>query len=78
MIILEHSFEGPFSTGCYEVTFPGGRKCKVGGKQASMISLILSGYQFREDFHPLGAFTGESLEPGLAAVKVVTEGNDPG
>lgn len=73
MVILEHGFEGPFKSGFWLVKDSrSGEVKKLSGKEASMISLLLADnlYQFRDDFHPLDAFTEESLEQGRAYVKV--------
>jgi hypothetical protein len=61
VILLEHSFEGPFSTGCYDVKLPDGKVRRISGGQASMISMILAGYDFKEDFHVLEAFKQDRL-----------------
>ena len=71
LIGLEHGFEGPFNTGYYDVHLPGGRTRRIHGKQASLISLLLAGYEFREDFQPLDAFKADSLATGRADAKVV-------
>lgn len=76
VILLEHGFEGPYNAGFYTVKLPGGRALKIEGRQASMISMILSGYEFRDAFHPMDAFTVGSLDAGRADVKVVS--NVPG
>jgi hypothetical protein len=78
LIQLKHGFEGPFNTGYYDVLLPGGRSYRVSGKQASMISLLLAGYEFREDFHPMEAFTTESLASGRADARVVSADADSG
>lgn len=72
MILLEHSFEGPFNSGCYDVRLPAGHTRRISGKQASMISMILAGYEFKDGFHPMEAFTAESLAAGRADAKVVS------
>ena len=72
MIQLEHRFEGPFNVGVYDLTLPNGRKAAIRGKAASLLSLILSGYQLRDDFQPLDAFAQDSLETGRAYRKVVS------
>lgn len=72
-ILLEHAFEGPFNAGCYDVALPNGRRFRVSGKAASMVSLILSGYQLRDDFMPLDAFTHDSLAPGRMDARAVSE-----
>jgi hypothetical protein len=61
VILLEHSFEGPFSTGCYDVKLPNGMVKRISGGQASMLSMILAGYEFRGDFHVLEAFKQDAL-----------------
>lgn len=72
MITLEHGFEGPFRTGYWDaVSTNSGQRKRISGKQASMISLILSGYVFRDDFTPLDAFTPESLSAGRVNAKAV-------
>lgn len=71
MIQLEHSFEGPFNAGCYVAQMPTGREVRLSGKSASMISLLLAGYQLKDDFQPLEAFTDASLAPGRMNAKVV-------
>jgi len=76
-IILEHSFEGPFNSGCYDVRLPGGTTRRVSGRQASMISMILSGYEFKDGFLPMDAFTQESLAAGRADVKVASDSEIP-
>ena len=65
MIQLEHGFEGPFRTGFWKATNSStGSQTKISGKQASLISLILSGYVLKDGFNPLDAFTAESLAEG--------------
>jgi hypothetical protein len=71
VIVLEHSFEGPFNTGCYDVKLPNGQVKRIGGGQASMISMILAGYDFRDDFHVLEAFKQDELV--RADAKVVSD-----
>ncbi len=71
VILLEHSFEGPFSTGCYDVKLPDGQVKRISGGQASMISMILAGYDFREDFHVLEAFRQDQMV--RADAKVVSD-----
>jgi hypothetical protein len=71
VILLEHSFEGPFNSGCYDVRLPGGGTRRVSGRQASMISMILAGYEFKDGFLPMEAFTEDSLAAGRADAKVV-------
>lgn len=67
MIQLEHGFEGPFKTGIWRATNAStGSQTKIAGKQASLISLILSGYVLKPEFQPLDAFTKESLEGALS------------
>lgn len=73
MILLEPWFEGPYNVSCYDVTMPNGRKFTVHGKQASLLSLLLSGYVVQDDFHPFDAFSPESLAANQAAAKVVSD-----
>lgn len=75
-VVLEHGFEGPYNSGCYDVTLPNGAKFRISGKQASMISLILSGYTIQEGFHPFDAFDRESLAKGRMNAKVVKSGEE--
>ncbi len=75
MITLEYGFEGPFKSGFWKVkNAQTGSQAKITGKQASMISMILSGYAFKPDFHPFDAFTKESLEEGKSREVPVAEG----
>ncbi len=65
MITLEYGHEGPFKSGFWKATnAQTGSQTKITGKQASMISMILTGYAFKPDFHPFDAFTQESLDAG--------------
>jgi hypothetical protein len=73
VILLEHSFEGPFSTGCYDVKLPDGKVRRISGGQAAMISMILAGYNFREDFRMLEAFKQDQM---AVSDVPVAEGSD--
>ena len=55
-IMLEHDVEGPFKRPCYNVRMPNGKTRRVGGKQAVLVSLLLAGYEIKDDFDPLTAF----------------------
>ena len=69
-IQLEPGFEGPYNAGYYDVIL-GERKFRVRGKEASLVSMLLSGYKCREDFHPFDAFTTEELASNQVSMKVV-------
>lgn len=75
-IVLEHSFEGPFKSGCFDVTYASGRKFRVSGRAASLISLILAGYRIRDDFRAMDPFTLESLAEGQANAKAVANASE--
>ncbi len=70
MIALEYAVRGPFKEGYWRATnAQTGSTTQITGKQASMISMILSGYAFKPDFHPFDAFTKESLNKGRPLVQ---------
>lgn len=60
-LILEHGFAGPYNAGFYDVKLPNGEVRRISGGHASMISMILAGYEFRSDFRVLEAFEQEPL-----------------
>jgi hypothetical protein len=73
MIQLEYGVEGPFKTGFWRAkNTASGSTSKISGKQASMISMILSGYAFKPDFHPFDAFTQDSLDKGRPLLQEAT------
>jgi len=73
VIQLEYGVEGPFKAGFWRATNrESGSRTKITGKQASMISMILSGYAFKPDFHPFDAFTQESLDKGRPLLQEAT------
>lgn len=74
MIQLEPRFEGPYNVSCYDVIMPNGRKFTVHGKQASLLSMLLSGYVVHDEFHPFDAFSAESMAANQASAKVVSDG----
>lgn len=63
-IVLEAGTEGPYKALFWQASTPDGKGKRITGQQASMISMILSGYVFKPDFHPFDAFTQESLDAG--------------
>lgn len=63
-VVLEYGFEGPFREGYWTAMLSNGERKRITGKQASMISMILSGYVFQGNFQPADAFTADSLEEG--------------
>jgi hypothetical protein len=69
-IQLEPGFEGPYNAGYYDVIL-NGKKFRIRGKEASLISMLLSGYNCREDFHPFDAFTMQELAENSVSMKVV-------
>lgn len=77
MIQLEHTFEGPFNSSCYDVKFSNDKVFRVDGKRASLISLILSGYQLRDDFHPMDAFDRLKVSDDKKSVEAVGEVPSP-
>lgn len=60
-ILLEHDVEGPFKRPCYNVKMPNGKARRVSGKQAVLVSLLLAGYQVKDDFDPLTAFDPQGV-----------------
>ena len=73
MIILEYGAEGPLRQGYWQATNSETKSVvKLKGKQASLISMILSGYVLKDDFHPFDAFTDDSVEAGSPLHQVAT------
>ena len=73
MIILEFGCEGPLRQGYWQATNAETKEVnKLTGKQASLISMILSGYVLKEDSHPFDAFTDESVEAGKPLMQLAT------
>lgn len=72
MLVLKPGVEGPFNQGVWAAVDTDTQEAmKLHGKYASLLSLLLSGYQLRDDFQPLDAFTSESLDKGRAVAKAV-------
>ena len=66
-LTLDHDFNGEYGSGRYIVSnSESGQRKILEGKAAGLLALLLSdrGYDLREDFHPMDAFTDESLEAG--------------
>ena len=73
MIILEYGCEGPLRQGYWQATNSETREVtKITGKQSSLISMILSGFKIKDDFHPFDAFTDESVEAGKPLHQMAT------
>lgn len=73
MLVLKHGVEGPFNEGVWAaIDSDTQATMKLHGKYASLLSLLMSGYQLRPDFQPLDIFTPESLDKGRAAAKAVS------
>jgi hypothetical protein len=66
-ILLEHDVEGPFKRPCYNVKMPNGKTRRVSGKQAILVSLLLAGYEVKDDFDPLTAFDPEGVSANVAS-----------
>ena len=72
-MILEYGYEGPLRQGYWQATNSDTREVnKITGKQASLISMILSGYVLKDTFHPFDAFTDESVEAGSPLHQMAT------
>jgi hypothetical protein len=73
VILLEYGFKGPLREGYWQATNAETKsKVKITGKQASMISMILSGYVFKDDFMPFDAFTEDSMADGRPLMQQAT------